>query len=116
MVKKIAYHYQQIPDIPPQYREKKKRPREIAVVDPPNCTGCEACVPFCPVDCIEHWPDRTFKDTIIQPVRVRLDECIGCKICVKVCEGLAWDAIRMWDTENVVKEFGIEIHDKYIPD
>ena len=45
-----------IPEAPAKITRKKKKPKEIAVVIPDNCTGCEACVPFCPVDCIEHTP------------------------------------------------------------
>ena len=37
-----------IPEAPAKITRKKKRPREIAVVFPDNCTGCEACVPFLP--------------------------------------------------------------------
>ena len=43
-----------IPEAPAKITRKKKKPKEIAVVIPDNCTGCEACVSFCPVDCIEH--------------------------------------------------------------
>jgi electron transport complex protein RnfB len=101
-----------IPEVPDKYATKKKRPRELAVILEANCTGCEVCVPFCPVDCIEkesvaRWPDRT-----IPPVRVRFDECIGCRICVKVCEKLAWDAIEMQPTEDVEKRLGIQISER----
>ena len=100
---------------PAKITRKKKKPKEIAVVIADNSTGCEACVPFCPVDCIEHTPRDTSDrvNVIIPNVQIRLDECIGCKICVNVCERMAWDAIEMWPTESVEELFGIKIHDKY---
>ena len=100
-----------ISEIPEKHTRKKKRPQEIAYVVEPNCTGCGVCIPFCPVDCIElesakGWPNRT-----IPPVRIRYDECIGCEICVRVCEKLAWDATVMRPTEAIEREEGIVIHD-----
>ncbi len=97
-----------IPEAPAKITRKKKKPKEIAVVIADNCTGCEACVPFCPVDCIEHTPRDTSDrvNVVIPNVQIRLDECIGCKICVNVCERMAWDAIEMWPTESVEELFG----------
>jgi Pyruvate/2-oxoacid:ferredoxin oxidoreductase delta subunit len=104
-----------IPDIPEKYGKKKKRPKQLAQIIEPNCTGCEVCIPFCPVDCIEvdsaeNWPDRT-----VPPVRIRYDECIGCVICVRVCEKLAWDAIVMRSTEEIEREVGMVIHATFPP-
>ena len=100
-----------LPAIPEKYTKKKKRPKELAVVVD-GCTGCEACVPFCPVDCIEHVPaELAPADQIIPPVHIRYDECIGCKICVRVCDKLAWSVIVMRPTEEVEGAEGIEIHD-----
>ena len=31
---------------------RKKLPKELAVINADNCTGCEACLEVCPVDCI----------------------------------------------------------------
>jgi len=31
---------------------RKKLPKEVAVINADNCTGCEACLQVCPVDCI----------------------------------------------------------------
>ena len=32
---------------------RKKVPKELAVINADNCTGCESCLEVCPVDCIE---------------------------------------------------------------
>lgn len=108
--------YKTIPDTPDKINAKKKKPKQIAVVEPGNCTGCEICVPFCPVDCIEHAPARLHPDRPIPPVHIRYNECIGCSICVRVCSKLAWDAIAMVDTPKVESMAGITITDKFLPE
>ena len=87
---------------------KKKRPKSVAVVDEDNCTGCQACVPFCPVDCIESVPKDKY-DIPIPPVQIRFDECIGCVVCARVCTKMTWDAIRMIDTDTFEELYGTEI-------
>ena len=52
-------------------------------------------------------------NVVIPNVQIRFDECIGCKICVNVCERMAWDAIQMVPSEQVEEYFGITLHDKY---
>lgn len=89
---------------------KKKRPRLIAVVNE-ACTGCEACIAFCPVDCIDHGPPEGDTGAVIPPIRIRWNECIGCQLCAKACEALAWDAIEMIPLEQFEREYGIRITD-----
>lgn len=98
--------------LPDKLTHKKKRPLSIAVVNH-NCTGCEVCIPFCPVDCIEHVPPGTSPDKIIQEVQVRFDECIGCDLCVHACRELAWDAIDCVPTEDFEHLTRIKIGKKY---
>ncbi|MCH7896644.1 MAG: 4Fe-4S binding protein [Candidatus Methylomirabilales bacterium] len=101
----------------PQYTKmttKKKRPRLMAVVND-SCTGCEACIPFCPVDCIDHESPPEYEGAVIPPVRIRWHECIGCQICARVCEGMAWDAIDMISTDQFEAEFGIRVGNQMHP-
>jgi electron transport complex protein RnfB len=97
---------------PDEWGEKKKRPREVAVVDVNLCFPCLKCPEFCPVGCIEQLPAGTLPGRGEQPVQIRVDECIGCYICVEVCALLTdYDAIRMYDTSLVEQALGIEIGD-----
>ncbi len=78
-------------------KPRKKLPRQLAVVRADNCTGCEACIEVCPVDCIykvegEELPGlQTFVD-------IDLERCIGCELCERWCP---WDAIDMVDTPDI---------------
>lgn len=101
----------------PHYNKKttkKKRPRLMAVVND-SCTGCEACIPFCPVDCIDHEPPHDYTGAVIPPVRIRWHECIGCQICARVCEGMAWNAIDMIPIDQFERQFDIQVGDQLHP-
>jgi Na+-translocating ferredoxin:NAD+ oxidoreductase subunit B len=78
-------------------KTRKKLPKELAVIRADNCTGCEACIEVCPVDCIykvagEELPTlQTFCD-------IDLERCIGCALCERWCP---WDAIDMVNTPEI---------------
>lgn len=90
-----------------------KTPKQLAVVQQQQCTGCIACIQFCPVDCIEISPGVDFPD-MQEVVEIDLDRCIGCKLCVKACP---WDTIYMIgrdETYDIANEWTLRsvIHDK----
>jgi len=107
-------HYKTIPNLPEKISQKKKKPKMVAVVDEDNCTGCLACVPFCPVDCIAIVPDDKY-DIPLPPVQIKFNECIGCQICARVCTKMTWDAIDMLPTATFEQQYEIELTDSMTP-
>ena len=106
-------HYKTVPNLPFEIGNKTRKPKSIAVVDAGNCTGCQVCIPFCPVDCIEV-DDYQNGNSPINPVVVRYDECIGCSICAKVCTKLTWDAIHMLPISEFEEQFPeVEINNTF---
>ncbi len=69
------------------------QPRLLAVITE-SCTGCEVCLDFCPVDCIER-SSPTPSPQLRPLVQIREEDCIGCRLCAKICEQLALNAIAM---------------------
>ena len=78
---------------------RKKAPPKLAVINQSGCTGCEACIVFCPVDCIEIVPGMEHAQ-MQQVVEVDLVRCIGCSLCAKHCP---WDTIDMLSHDEGLK-------------
>src|SRR6266478_3513014 len=90
---------------------RKKVPKELAVINADNCTGCESCLEVCPVDCINLLKiDRGIVKGTQQWCEIDLERCVGCEVCVHIPQKKTnpyeltvcpWDAIEMVPTENV---------------
>lgn len=83
---------------------RKKLPKEVAIINADNCTGCESCLEVCPVDCITKNQQYTGMPNLQSWCEIDIERCVGCEVCVhipskksnpyelKVCP---WDAIEM---------------------
>jgi len=70
---------------------KPRKPRPKALINENGCTGCEACITVCPVDCIVKIPNPEAPE--LNPIcRVDWDRCTGCTICARDCP---WETIDM---------------------
>ena len=78
----------------------KKLPKQLALLDEDLCTGCEACVSVCPVDCIDTMPGHAHAQ-VMQLCSIDLPRCIGCTLCAQVCP---WDCIIMVPTDQMLRE------------
>ncbi len=78
---------------------RKKAPPKLAVINQNGCTGCEVCIVFCPVDCIEIVPGAMHTQ-LQQVVEVDLARCIGCSLCAKNCP---WDTIDMIPHDEAIR-------------
>ena len=66
----------------------------------PRCTGCMACVNYCPTQCMSatlkhnprHADGQSRRRTLADTFRVALADCIECGICVDMCR---YDAITL---------------------
>ncbi len=78
----------------------KKLPKQLALLDEDMCTGCEACVSICPVDCIDTLEGHHHA-LVMQLCSIDLPRCIGCTLCAQVCP---WDCITMVPTNEMVRQ------------
>lgn len=78
----------------------KKLPKQLALLDEDMCTGCEACVSVCPVDCIDTLPGPDHAQ-VMQLCTIDLPRCIGCTLCSQVCP---WDVITMVPTSEMLRQ------------
>jgi len=76
----------------------------VAVIDVDHCTGCEACLEVCPVDCITLVVQGDGVKGTEAWCEIDPERCIGCKLCIRLphrhsrkykLEICPWDAIEM---------------------
>ena len=91
---------------------RKKLPKELAVIDADHCTGCEACVEVCPVDCIRKVHQDPAAPHLLSWCEIDWDRCIGCKLCIRLArkksdpyrlEVCPWEAITMVPIAGLVE-------------
>jgi electron transport complex protein RnfB len=63
--------------------KRKKLPKEVAIINADNCTGCEACLEVCPVDCIYKVPGESLAG-LQTWCEIDIERCVGCVVCVHV--------------------------------
>jgi len=90
---------------------RKKVPKFIAVINADNCTGCEACLEVCPVDCIYKVPGETI--SVLQSFcEIDTERCVGCEVCIHIPTKKSdpyeltvcpWDAIELVPTVNAAQ-------------
>jgi electron transport complex protein RnfB len=92
---------------------RKKLPKELAVINADNCTGCQSCIEVCPVDCISL---KTINMGVVKGTQsgceIDIERCVGCEVCVHIPQKKTnpyeltvcpWDAIEMVPTEQVAQ-------------
>ena len=91
---------------------RKKLPKEVAIINADNCTGCEACLEVCPVDCIYKVPGESIA-SLQSWCEIDVERCVGCVVCVHIPTKKSdpyellvcpWDAIEMVPTINAATE------------
>lgn len=93
---------------------RKKVPKELAVINADNCTGCESCIEVCPVDCISlvKLEDGRGVKGNQEWCEIDLERCVGCEVCVHIpgkksnpyeLTVCPWDAIEMVPTEQAAQ-------------
>lgn len=97
---------------------RKKLPKEIAVINADNCTGCESCREVCPVDCISLIELQHGVKGSQAFCQIDYERCVGCEVCIHIptkktnpyeLTVCPWNAIEMVPTEllaTVVAQVG----------
>jgi len=93
-------------------KKRKKLPKELAVINADNCTGCESCIEVCPVDCIELVELGKGIRGNEAFCQIDIERCVGCEVCVHIPRKKTdpyelticpWNAIEMVPTIEVAQ-------------
>ncbi|MFO0902173.1 MAG: 4Fe-4S binding protein [Pirellulales bacterium] len=88
---------------------RKKLPKEVAIINADNCTGCESCREVCPVDCINFNQMAHGVKGSQAWCEIDIERCVGCEVCVHIPSKKSnpyeltvcpWDAIEMVPLEQ----------------
>mgnify|MGYP001035406784 CR=1 FL=1 len=95
---------------------RKKVPKELAVINADNCTGCESCLEVCPVDCISLISMHHALKGNQSWCEIDVERCVGCEVCVHIPQKKTnpyelticpWNAIEMVSTATWEAEHGV---------
>jgi len=84
--------------------------RKSKYVDPDKCTGCDDCVPVCPVEVVNTFDEKLHNRKAIYiefpqavPIVYTIDyeHCVGCGACERVCEAGAISFLEKSDDIEV---------------
>jgi electron transport complex protein RnfB len=87
---------------------RKKLPKEVAIINADNCTGCVSCLELCPVDCISLIQVNHAVKGSQSWCEIDIERCVGCEVCVHIPQKKTnpyeltvcpWNAIEMVPTE-----------------
>ena len=91
----------------------KKAPKNLAIINADNCTGCESCLEVCPVDdCIRLIEHSLGVKGVQSWCEIDPERCTGCNVCVQLPQKKTnphalvvcpWDAIELVPTENAAQ-------------
>ena len=96
---------------------RKKLPKELAVINADNCTGCESCLEVCPVDCISMIELGHGVKGNQAFCQIDYERCVGCEVCVHIPQKKTnpyeltvcpWNAIEMVPTE-MLAQYGAQV-------
>jgi len=91
----------------------KKAPKNLAIINADNCTGCESCLEVCPVDnCIRLIEHSLGVKGVQSWCEIDPERCTGCNVCIQLPQKKTnphalvvcpWDAIELVPTENAAQ-------------
>ncbi len=93
-------------------KPRKKVPKEMAVINADNCTGCESCLEICPVNAISVNARGLGVQGSQRWCEIDLDLCVGCEVCVHIPTKKSspyeltvcpWNAIEMVPTQDIAQ-------------